>query len=556
MERTSLSDVSAVVNTATLDAMGLPVLALAVDGSVEHANISWIASFGAPGADAWSWLETFGAGEREHVRRTVHAAVDQCRSADFEASPTRLDGSAAVLEGTIRMVEVEPGVAAGVLLVGVDVTERRTEEERLAYIAGHDALTGLANRRTFDEALQRAVSRANRGARSVVLMIDMDYLKAFNDEFGHPAGDQALVNLSMLLRAHVRATDVPARRGGDEFAVLLEDATVDEALDIAERMRQVACTEEFVAGARQTSLGISGGLASIEPGVSAATLLDRVDAALYLAKCGGRNRIVVWSEEAHGHPVSEEMSIRLREAFSAESLFLMYQPVVSLRDGHIAHCESLVRLRDNDGTVYNADAFIGLAERLGLSGRLTRFVVGRVVSQLSDTADISISVNLSAGDLGDGRTLDAVEEILTRAPGGVASRLRFEIRERAVLENLVGARRWIDRLGALGCPFLVDDFGSSASFFTLLHEDAVSEVKLSRHVVKAMAACELTHGFVRSLRELIEGHGKSAVAAYLDTQELVDGAIEAGFELGQGFQVREPVENLASLADFVAPSTR
>jgi EAL domain-containing protein (putative c-di-GMP-specific phosphodiesterase class I) len=114
----------------------------------------------------------------------------------------------------------------------------------------------------------------------------------------------------------------------------------------------------------------------------------------------------------------------------------------------------------------------------------------------------------------------------------------------------------MDRLGALGCPFLVDDFGSSASFFTLLHDNAVSEVKLSRHVVRAMAACELTHEFVRSLRQLIEGHGKSAVAAYLDTQELVDGAIAAGFELGQGFHLREPVESLASLRDSVSPRAR
>lgn len=184
-----------------------------------------------------------------------------------------------------------PSRKAVYLGVCYDVTGVLHERQRLTFIATHDSLTGLPNRWMFEETLKRAVIRSARGEPAVVMMMDVDNFKAYNDTFGHLQGDQALVNLGLLLQTHLRASDLLARFGGDEFAVLLEGSGMQEAREVAERMREAA-SEEFVEGARASGLGVSIGIARISGVGVPADVLEAADAALYEAKQEGRGRVV------------------------------------------------------------------------------------------------------------------------------------------------------------------------------------------------------------------------------------------------------------------------
>jgi diguanylate cyclase (GGDEF)-like protein len=436
-----------------------------------------------------------------------------------------------------------------VVCVCWDVTDKRRNEDRLAFMAGHDPLTGLPNRRSFQEALERATARRGRGTRATVVMLDMDHLKELNDAEGHLEGDQALVNLAMLLRRHIRAEDMPARLGGDEFAVLLEDTSTADAAEIAERIREAAYSDNFTPHARTHGVGVSAGIVELDSVAGPSLTLDRADAALYSAKENGRNQVVVWSPSIVMRD-SETLKGLVWEAFSQDGFVLAYQPVISLGDGSIAYFESLTRLKGPDGELIGPGHFLPVVERLGLMSRLTLAVLKLALAELSDVSGYSVSVNLSGSDLADAGLLDDVAEVI----GGARyarGRLLFEISEDDLLSNLAGGKCWMDRLSALGCRFVLDDFGSGVGMFLLLREPHIGQVKLSRTIMRSVVAEKTNRDFVRALRELIETQGKSAVASYLESAELVDDARDSGFSWGQGFSILEPQVGLALAVDQV-----
>jgi len=282
-----------------LSALEFPAFLLGPDGVIAFGNAAWTAMVGDTSTAAgWEWLVSISDDDRKRVKLALQRALAEEHPTDMEFHVSHTGGPVRVLS-VVGSPFKRNGNFVGLIGVCWDVTERRRRERRLEFIAGHDQLTGLASRRAFEEALARASSRAARGVQSMLLYLDIDHLKAYNDERGHLEGDQAIINLAMLLHAHVRASDVPARIGGDEFAILLENATADEANEIAERIR-AAASIEFVAGARAADLGVSGGLARVDGGVDPRIVMDRADAALYAAKQRGRHRIVVWDEELGG----------------------------------------------------------------------------------------------------------------------------------------------------------------------------------------------------------------------------------------------------------------
>lgn len=413
------------------------------------------------------------------------------------------------------------------------------------FMAGHDPLTGLANRRAFEEALHRSVSRAQRGASSALLMLDLDHLKAYNDARGHLEGDQALVNFGMLLRSHVRASDLPARIGGDEFAVLLEDASLEEAREIAERIGTTSSTE-FVAGARETDLGVSGGLTVLEGGVEPRVLMDRADAALYLAKQRGRHRIVVWEPSLGGLATPDRLATLVRDALANDTFSLAFQPVVRLADSEVVYYESLARLTGLDGEAIPPVEFLPVLERMGLMPRLTAQLMRKVLDAISANRGIAVSLNLSASDLSDELLLDETESQID-ASGVDPALVVFEVHEDVLLADHASGRAWIDRLAPRGCRFVLDGFGTGFGVFNLLREPNIEQVKLAHAVVKALVDSAQTREFVRAIRELIESQGKVPVMAFLETDELLTDARSVGFQYGQGYRLREPSGDLGAL---------
>lgn len=530
---------------ALLDGLRVPAFVVGTSGQLVAANRSWASEYATGDDDPWGWLAPVADESRPRVRRVLAGALAETHCVEIEFAIHRLDGSLC----TLVCAAGPMSGSADFLGLCWDASDRVRNEQRLAFMAGHDALTGLANRHTFEDALVRAASRVQRGAEAVLLMLDLDHLKTYNDARGHLDGDQALVNLAMLLRTHVRAADLPARIGGDEFAILLEDADLDEAVEIAGRIRAAAGDEEFVVGAREHGLGVSIGIAKVVDGLQPRVVMDRADSALYRAKESGRNRVVVWDTLGAGALAGDRAEIDVQDAFTRDAFTLAFQPVVSIADGSVAYYESLVRCAMPDGAQLRPDEFLPAVERVGLMGRLTRWVVAQAIEHVRHVPDVALSVNLSESDLVDASLLDDVEGLLEAA--SLRGRIVFEISEPTLLACLADGREWMSRLARCGARFVLDDFGSGIGVFVLLREPHIEQVKLSRTVMHSLAQESATQGFVSAMRELIESQGRVAVASYVESEAMLARAEAAGFTWAQGFEFSEPTPALAELVEHM-----
>ncbi len=530
-----------------LDGAVVPMAFVTPEGSCASVNRSWRELFGEAPSEPWAWLDVVEGAGRERVREAFSRAFAGERADDVEVRASSACGARCDVIMTVSPLD---GGRAGALVFARDVTGQRANEERLAFVAGHDALTGLANRRSFEEALERAVNRATRGVASHLLLLDIDRLKAHNDTYGHAAGDQVLVNAALMLRRLIRASDLPARIGGDEFAILLEDSTPEEACAIAERIRSVAAESGFVDGGHETGLGFSCGVAAVEASVDSRGVMERVDAALYAAKAAGRNRVTVWDARLHTSDPPARTASLVREAFAHDGFHVLYQPIVDLSDGSVAYFESLVRLAVPGGRVLAPHEFLPVVDRLGLMPRLTRRVLELVIAAVSDLPGVSASVNVSGADLADIQLLHDIERVVHSARG-LRGRIIIEVPEAVLLSHLAHGRTWMETLSEAGCRFVLDDFGTGIGMFVLLREPHIEAVKLSATVIRSLCVDASRVVFVKALRELIESQGKSAVAAYVETERLLGAAKGAGFQFAQGFHLGEPNRDLAALAHAV-----
>jgi diguanylate cyclase (GGDEF)-like protein len=239
------------------------------------------------------WLQALHPDDLVRWTKSYAAAFSARRPFEIEYRLRRADDAYRCFVAVGRPFSDLDGRFAGYIGSSYDMTERKQQEEQLAYLAAHDPLTGLPNRRSLEEAMERAVSRARRGYPSALLFLDVDNFKVINDTLGHAAGDRALVSLTEFLQKHLRGEDMMARLGGDEFAVLIEGTTVKEAHVIAERMRRAMKDFQLSLEGVNYNLGLSIGLVPIDGSQAPAAVLSQADAAMYKAKELGRNRVVV-----------------------------------------------------------------------------------------------------------------------------------------------------------------------------------------------------------------------------------------------------------------------
>jgi EAL domain-containing protein (putative c-di-GMP-specific phosphodiesterase class I) len=256
----------------------------------------------------------------------------------------------------------------------------------------------------------------------------------------------------------------------------------------------------------------------------------------------------VWTAEISDAAMPERIASRVKAALDHDGFSLVYQPVVRLTDGQVAYFESLARLHGAAGPALTPAEFLPAVERLGLMPDLTRRVVEVALHELAAVPGAAVSVNLSAADLGDEALLEEIAAHLSRTDL-YRDRLLFEMSEATLLSNLGGGRRWMQQLAPAGCRFVRDNFGTGLGMFVLLREPLLDQVKLSRTVMRALAAEQGGRVFVKALRELIETQGKIAVAGYLETPDVLRDVREAGFTWGQGYELRQPSPDLAGLVD-------
>ncbi len=460
-----------------------------------------------------------------------------------ELQNRRKDGTIYVEEQTITPVKSKGGEIRHFISIKQDVTARKQNEEKIRHLALHDPLTGLSNRRAFEESLERTVARARRGSASSLLFLDLDNFKIVNDALGHPAGDQVLIELAQLIVALVRPSDEVARFGGDEFAVLLDGVALEGARLTAERLRKSVDEHRFYVGERAFDLGISVGVVPVDGGTDAASLMAVADAALYTAKEKGRNRVMVFENAGVGvTSVLTEASrwaSRIKEALREDQFVLHYQPIFRFDSGRAVHYEALLRLREGPTDLVAPGVFLPAAERFGLMPLVDGWVVDRVVELLGKSPSAEIFVNLSGASLGDEALLKHIEELVTSSQLA-AGRLAFEITETTAVRDIGAAREWMRRLKERGCRFALDDFGIGFSSFSYLQSLPADYVKIDGSFIRGLETDPSARALVRAIDTMAHTLGKETIAECVENLETVGTLIALGVECGQGFALGRP----------------
>src|SRR3990167_4366442 len=440
----------------------------------------------------------------------------------------------------------------------VDLSERRALEERLQYLAAHDSLTGLLNRRELERLLRESLKGQDTPSYSHLLCLDLDQFKQVNDLCGHSAGDQLLRQLSGHLLHQLPRHAELARIGGDEFAVLLREVDSAAALEHAESLRH--CVEQFVFSwqGRPFRVQASIGLLELDSGVSDwETALNWADSASQLAKHLGRNRVQQFNP-ADGvlleHQRQLQWITRLREAIELGHFELFYQPVMALQNASDGlRYEVLLRYHDpHSGEWISPGQFLGAAERYGFLGAIDRWVVMRLLQWLADNPRhvqqlAQVNFNLTASSLLNAHFHEMLHSELLRH-NLPAHKLCIEVTEMVALGELGVSSQWIKQLRSLGLKVALDDFGSGFASYAYLRHLPLDIVKIDGSFISGLESDPINQAMVGSMQQIASQLGLSTVAEFVESQATLDCVRGLGLDYAQGYFIGHP-QPLTQLAD-------
>ncbi len=543
-----------------LEAMQLPAMILGNRASILFANEFLASLLGYSREhlqsktlyDLVSVRDRTGAA-REFNERLRRGDIDQ--QFEIELQTSRGDERIVTWNSTILHDEAGDGVA--VVSIGIDVTDQRDEAAQRLHEALHDGLTGLPNRTLFIERLETAMGRAHRHERYRygVLFVDLDRFKVINDSFGHRMGDRLLIEASGVLRRCVEPQDTVARLGGDEFAIVLDDLPDDDYPSrVAQRIHDAFATPitlEDNDAFTTASIGIALGTREYD---APEDILRDADTAMNRAKAKGKARHEVFDPSMHQKLVATlHLETDLRRAVERNELFLVYQPIVSMRDRSVVGFEALVRWQHPTRGLVSPMDFIPLAEETGLIVPIGLWVLREACRQIAEWTASSpeplyVSVNLSSRQLSVSTLVSDVMAVLEefRLP---PSRLKLEITESGLMENTESAAQILRNFREAGILISIDDFGTGYSSLSYLVRFPIDTLKIDRSFVKAMSDggndnLELIRAIVTLARNL----GMEVVAEGVETEDQRIRLEALGCPLAQGYFFARPL----SVADALA----
>jgi diguanylate cyclase (GGDEF)-like protein len=430
-----------------------------------------------------------------------------------------------------------------------DITEQHDLRKQLSFQATHDDLTQLINRREFDGRLRRLLA-ASRDSddHHVLCYLDLDQFKTINDTCGHIAGDELLRQIAAMLSRQIRSRDTLARLGGDEFAILMEHCPLGQAEILANRIRVMIEDFRFQWKTRRFSVGVSIGVVPIQSTGTVDDVLSLADSACYEAKQRGRNRVHVFHSGDHavvGKIGDSRWASRISEALDNDAFSLFAQEIAPCSNtGKGQRMEILLRLQDAD-LVIDPGAFMPVAERYNLSGKIDHWVLDQTMQWFENRAEVLAdlelcSINLSALSLCDDNFRDyALERVCSS--GFPAEKLCFEITETAAISNLVQATQFMHALRDKGCRFALDDFGSGLSSLAYLKNLPVDIVKIDGAFVRNISNNDIDRMMVKSICEIARMMGKKVTAEYVESEEALEILRKTGVDYVQGFHIGQPV---------------
>jgi diguanylate cyclase (GGDEF)-like protein/PAS domain S-box-containing protein len=448
-----------------------------------------------------------------------------------------------------RLSQTPDQSGPGILSVGLDITEREEAEKRLAWLANHDPLTELYNRRHFQNGFQEILDRAARYHHNVALLFfDLDQFKYINDTSGHQAGDAMLRVVAEHLSQLTRSSDLLARLGGDEFAVVIPETDINGAIHLSDKILDHLKDISLPSKGRSHRVSASIGIVMYpEHGTTLQDLMANADLSMYQAKESGRDR---WHLFALNDHMREQMNNRvtwkdkIENALANSDFLLYYQPILEIRSGRISHYEVLIRMREEDGSIAMPGDFIPVAERTGLIHSIDRFVLREAINRLSILPEslkheINLSINLSGKVVDDPELLPLLKQLLNLS--GVNPRqLVFELTETATLADTTSAEKLMRELQTLGCRFAMDDFGVGFSSFYYLRELPLDIVKIDGSFIRKLPSSKEDQIFVKALTEMARGLKKRTIAEFVEDRETLKLLVDLGVDYAQGYHIGKP----------------
>jgi len=422
---------------------------------------------------------------------------------------------------------------------------------KLSHQESHDGLTGLVNRREFEQRLEALMKQnSTHPLEHAVCHINIDRFKVINETCGPAAGDELLVELAMLLKKRVRHHDTLARIGGDEFGIIMRDCTLMHAEHVANSLLDLLGELRFNWHGKRYAVGASIGLVPVtDPDSSVSNVLSAADAACHAAKDKGGHRVLMFSNDdtllakRHGHM---RWVSRINRALDENRFRLSFQPIAPVQpeDKQPLHYELLIRMQDEIGNMVAPGAFLPAAELYSLSTKIDRWVLSTAFQWLDDhpshVEELGLcAINLSGHSLGDEKFLDFVVDLFvsSRVP---ASKICFEITETAAIANLEYAGRFIGTLKALGSRFALDDFGSGLSSFAYLKTLPVDFLKIDGMFIRDIHEDPIHLAMVQSINEVGHLMGMQTVAEFVENDAIVDVLRQVGVDYAQGYGICPP----------------
>ncbi len=538
--------------TGLMDATDVLVLTQGPDLNITFANPYAKRTIGLPSKELLgkSYLELIcDLEDHPDLEREFHALVmGELRTIRHEALLCGADGSRLTLGWVHSRLEQTREDDPQILSVALDLTKRKQAENRLAWLANHDPLTKLYNRRRFQQELDRTLTESLRvGRPGVLLYLDVDHFKDINDSSGHQAGDALMVQIAGYLRHSLRAVDVLGRLGGDEFAVILADTTASDASRIVEKISAGLAEQEFSFDEQGYRISLTTGITTFPAdGTTVPELLANADMAMYQAKetgRGGYHRFTAADqsrERLHTRMLWKE---RIDAALGADGFVLHYQPILDIRSGQVNHFEVLVRMLGDGAQLQFPGQFIPVAEQTGQIRRIDQWVLNKAIRHLVQVVDrdpeIRFSINLSGGTFSDPSLFPFLDGLL-REVGLDPCHVILEITETAAVADMTAARRTVETLTELGCQFALDDFGVGFTSFAYLKQLPVDYIKIDGAFIRNLSKHSDDRFLVKAMAEVANGLGKKTVAEFVEQEACLDLLRRFGVDFAQGYFIGRP----------------
>jgi diguanylate cyclase (GGDEF)-like protein/PAS domain S-box-containing protein len=482
----------------------------------------------------------------EHLRKLHSGDIDSYR---LEKRYLHKKGHYIWVSLNVSLVRDQHNTASYLIAQVEDISKAHKLTEQLSYEATHDSLTKLINRAEFEKRLKRVLKSSSLDqSEHALCYLDLDQFKVVNDTCGHIAGDELLRQLSSVLKDAVRKRDTLARLGGDEFGILMEHCSIEDANRATNSIQEIIQNFQFSWEGHYFKIRASIGLVAITANSHNLTdILRDADAACYIAKDKGRNRIHVYhaqdSEIAERHGEMQWVA-RLHQALEDDRFCLYAQAIVPLDNRLEKHYELLIRMFDGKGDTIPPGAFLPAAERYSLITAIDRWVIERAFTLMVDHPafcnEINFcSINLSGLSMAESDFLQFVITQLEKT-GLDGNKICFEITETAAISNLNMATNFISTLKKLGCHFALDDFGSGLSSFAYLKNLPVDYLKIDGMFVKDIVDDPIDHAMVKSINEIGQVMGMQTIAEFVENDKIKVMLKEIGVNYAQGYGIGKP----------------